>query len=183
MAIVPAMVEAQDGVLQLEGHVLAHPAARIGFRLGERAVVLTGIDATFSDFEYGDVTDQMGVWAIPLEAKLYFVDSEPGSVVPLTLLGGTYGRATRQLDPGSIGGVVTQEVATNMMTAYWLVGVDYFVSRAFAIELSAGPHYWRTWGDDDGYAGIGGLGGLSTSGGASSSGWGITWRLGVIVRP
>ena len=182
MTGVPAAAEAQDGLLQLEGHVLPYPAARVGLRLGERAVVLTGVDATFSDFEIGDATDHMATWAIPLEAKLYFVDLTPGSVVPLTVLGGTYGRSTRKLDPGSLGGIVTQEIATNTMTAYWLAGVDYFVSHAFAIELAAGPHYWRTWGDDAGYAGLGGLGGLGGSG-SSSRGWGIAWRLGVIIRP
>jgi hypothetical protein len=180
----PARVEAQDGLFQIEAHIGSSSGFRAGVRLGERAVLLTGVNAMFMDWEYGGgSSDHQGMWSIPLEAKLHFADASPATVVPLLVLGGSYGRASRTFEPGGSSGVSSQDMAVNEGTAYWLVGVDYVVSDHFAIELSTGPYYRYSWSETAPYTGLGGLGGFSGDPGGSSRGWGISWRLGVIVRP
>ena len=183
LSSVPAAAEAQDGLFQAEAHIGTTAGFRGGIRLGERVVVLTGVNARFIDLDHGGGAEHQGFWSIPLEAKLHFADASPATVVPLIVLGGSYGRTTYSYDPGGIGGVPIQEMAVNEATAYWLLGLDYFVSQSLAVELSTGPYYEHEWSDTAPFAGLGGLGGLAGDDGGTTRGWGFMWRLGVIIRP
>jgi hypothetical protein len=142
------------------------PGFRIGFGLGERAVLATGLDFSVSELEPQDglTSGRSFRVAVPLELLVRYLAPADGVLTPTTRIGIAYRVGGNDWNRGS-DMVVGHSVGLNA-----LLGATYFPDHRIGIRLEVGPSatYERGLPGFDGPV----------------DGWRteMLWRLGVTMR-
>lgn len=150
---IPARAHAQG--LQLEANIFDGSGVSAGVWLDGGVALLAGVRAASVQLEQEGYEDMRSfAWEVPVEAKIYLAEVRPAAFVPCLVAGVGYGQAS------------FQETNLEMLQGRALLGIDYFVSAAFAVHASAGGFYRHVWGPE-----------------SRERSYGILWRAGVVLRP
>lgn len=134
---------------------------RIGVPLGQRLVLMAGIEGE-SRGASGGWAESSGYWVrIPLELKVYLMPPGRG-LVPHLRLGGAYARSGSEIDG--------DETVGQGLEGLGALGLQHFFSERFALGVDVGLVYGRYRFD--------------CASCASEESWrlGLDWRLGLLFR-
>lgn len=176
IVVAPSSASAQD--VEIEAQLLrgssarafvnASPAIRLGIGLGDRVVLLTGLEA--AHMQRQDSSIEWSTWylSVPLELKVYL--GQPQGTVPTLRVGASYGRSKtdREFRDGVDGS--TNAPSTHVAQAHGLAGVQHFVDERFALSIEGGLGYRRAFTSQ------------SAASDSESRELGIAWRAGFVLR-